>query len=386
VCVGSRPVVAGSDASIVLEALPVGLQVWDSAGDRGAVLSWANRDDDEARGAEAARAAFAGETVDAVEPYRDGWCRVRAQTLGDGRVLVSFEDVSELAAAERLSSSIVACLHQALIVVNAEGRITRSNEAAAELCGVSLGELTGSRLRDLPIKVFGRDGQPLDPTGSPIFRALSGDSVGSLLVQIERSDGTRRWVDVSSCPLTEPDGTSYGAMSTYTDVTRPVEREQRIRHEADTDDLTGVANRRALQRMLEAALGRAESHGLIVGVLMLDLDGFKAVNDRLGHAAGDAALRDVATRLRRSVRERDLVARTGGDEFVIVLADLAADENAAHDAAERVRSAFVTPLVLEGEQVRLHASVGVACFPADGRDGDRLLLAADRAMYARKAR
>jgi diguanylate cyclase (GGDEF)-like protein/PAS domain S-box-containing protein len=376
--------VAGSDASFVLAALPVGLQLWESAGDSGLELAWANRDDDHGRGEDAARAALAGEAVDVVQPYRDGWCRVRAQPMGGGRVLVSFEDVTELAEAERLSSSIVACLHQALIVVNTEGRITRANEAAADLCGITLGELTGLQLRELPIKVFGRDGQPLDPTGSPIFRALQGDTVGSLLVQIERRDGTRRWVDVSSCPLSEPDGTTYGAMSTYTDVTRPVEREQRIRHEADTDDLTGVANRRALQRMLEAALRRAEALGSVVGVMMLDLDGFKAVNDRLGHAAGDAALRDVAARLRRSVRERDLVARTGGDEFVIVLADLGPDENAAHDAAERVRSAFTVPLVLEGEQVRLHAAVGVACYPADGRDIDRLLLAADRAMYARK--
>ena len=312
---------------MVLAALPVGLQLWESAGDGGLALAWANRDDDVDRGEGAARVALAGETVDTVEPYRDAYRRVRTQSMGDGRVLVSFEDVTEPAAAERLSSSIVACLHQALIVVNTDGRITRSNDAAADLCGVSLGELTGSPLRDLPIKVFGRDGRPLDPTGSPIFRALAGDAVRSLLVQIERRDGTRRWVDVSSCPLTEPDGTTYGAMSTYTDVTRPVEREQRIRHEADTDDLTGVANRRALQRMLEAALRRAEALGLVVGVLMLDLDGFKAVNDRLGHAAGDAALRDVATRLRRSVRERDLVARTGGDEFVIVLADLASDES-----------------------------------------------------------
>jgi diguanylate cyclase (GGDEF)-like protein len=119
---------------------------------------------------------------------------------------------------------------------------------------------------------------------------------------------------------------------------------------------------------------------------MLDLDGFKAVNDRFGHAAGDAALREVAARLRRSVRERDLVARTGGDEFVVVLADLAAPESAAHDAAERVEAAFATPLALEGERVHLHAAVGVACYPDDGRDLDQLLIAADRAMYARKAR
>jgi diguanylate cyclase (GGDEF)-like protein/PAS domain S-box-containing protein len=380
--------VAGSDASIVLAALPVGLQLWDVAGGSpdGFVLTWANSDHDVEAGEKAARAALAGETVDAVEPCADGWCRVRAQRLGDDRVLVSFEDVTELATSEQLNASIVSSLNQALIVINMAGLITRSNEAAAELCGISLGELVGSRLLDLPIIVYGRDGQPLDPTGSPIHRALAGHTVRSAIVQVERRDGTRSWVDVSSCPLTEPDGSQYGAMSTYADVTGRVERERRIRHEADTDDLTGLANRRALLRMLGAALERTRAHGLSVGVLMLDLDGFKAVNDRFGHAAGDAALREVAARLRRSVRERDLVARTGGDEFVVVLADLAAPESAAHDAAERVEAAFATPLALEGERVHLHAAVGVACYPDDGRDLDQLLIAADRAMYARKAR
>jgi diguanylate cyclase (GGDEF)-like protein len=119
---------------------------------------------------------------------------------------------------------------------------------------------------------------------------------------------------------------------------------------------------------------------------MIDLDGFKAVNDRFGHAAGDAALREVAARLRRSVRERDLVARTGGDEFVVVLADLAPGEHVAHDAAGRIQAAFTAPLVVEGEQARLQAAVGVARYPVDGRDPERLLAAADREMYARKTR
>jgi diguanylate cyclase (GGDEF)-like protein len=138
--------------------------------------------------------------------------------------------------------------------------------------------------------------------------------------------------------------------------------------------------------MLTAALMRAKAREHVVGVLMLDLDGFKAVNDRYGHAAGDAALREVAARLRRSVRERDMVARTGGDEFVVVLADLAADEHAAHEAAERIEGAFVEPLTLDGAQMQLHAAVGVACYPADGLELDELLAAADGAMYARKRR
>ena len=288
-------------------------------------------------------------------------------------------------AAEHLDAAILNCLQQALIVVNMEGTITRSNTAAAELCGVSLGHLVGSQLRDLPIRVRDSAGQPLDPTRSPIHRALGGETVRKMLVQVERADGTVLWVDVSSCPLSEPDGRPYGAMSTYIDVTGRVERERRIRVQAETDELTGLANRRALGRMLTAAVVRAEVHGHVVGVLMLDLDGFMAVNDRFGHAAGDAALREVATRLRRSVRERDMVARTGGDEFVVVLADLAGDDGTAHEAAERIEAAFTEPLVLEGAQTQLHAAVGVACFPADGRDVEQLLAVADRAMYARKA-
>jgi diguanylate cyclase (GGDEF)-like protein/PAS domain S-box-containing protein len=290
----------------------------------------------------------------------------------------------DVSAAEHLDAAILNCLQQALIVVNLGGTITRSNTAAAELCGVSLGELVGSQLRDLPITVHDGAGNPLDPTRSPIHRALEGEIVRKMLVQVERADGTTLWVDVSSCPLSEPDGRPYGAMSTYADVTGRVERERRIRHEAETDDLTGLANRRALGRMLAAALLRAELHGHVVGVLMLDLDGFKAVNDRYGHAAGDAALREVAARLRRSVRERDMVARTGGDEFVVVLADLAGDDGAAHEAAERIEAAFAAPLRLEGAEVQLHAAVGVACFPADGGDVEQLLAVADRAMYARK--
>jgi diguanylate cyclase (GGDEF)-like protein/PAS domain S-box-containing protein len=284
-----------------------------------------------------------------------------------------------------LNASIIENLQEGLLVVDLAGRITRANQAAAELCGVSLGELVGSRMRDLPVEVAGRDGRPLDPSRSPIRRALDGERVRGALLQVVRRDGSAMWVEVNAGPLAEPDGRPYGALSTYVDVTARVERERRFRAEAETDDLTGVANRRALARMLSAALARARALGLSVAVLMLDLDGFKAVNDRYGHAAGDAALREVAARLRRSVRDRDMVARTGGDEFVVVLPDLARHERAALDAAARMEAAFAEPLALDGVQVSLRAAVGVACHPEDGDDVDSLLAAADRAMYARKA-
>jgi diguanylate cyclase (GGDEF)-like protein len=117
---------------------------------------------------------------------------------------------------------------------------------------------------------------------------------------------------------------------------------------------------------------------------MLDLDGFKAVNDRHGHAAGDEALREVARRLRRCVRERDLVARLGGDEFVVVLTDLGAD--AAADTVHRVRAALAEPIPVDhGTEVGLRAAIGVAAHPRDGATVAGLLQVADRGMYAAKA-
>ena len=356
------------------------------------VLLWSNQRAGHDVGESYARAALGGETIDIVEDCDDaGWCRVRARPLGDSRVMVTFEDVTvahererALASSERLNASIIESLQEALIVIDMTGLITRANAAAAALCGVTLGELVGGRLRDLPIEVRGRDGNALEHDRSPVRRALAGETVRGMLVQIVRRDGTSLWAEVNASPLAEADGQPYGALSTYVDVTGRIEREKRIRAEAETDDLTGLANRRALQRMLRVALARARAHDLVVGVLMLDLDGFKEVNDRFGHATGDAALRAVAERLRGSVRDRDMVARAGGDEFVVVLPDLA--EGHAHEAAARVEAAFSEPLDLGGVQASLHAAVGVACFPDDGDDADVLLAAADRAMYARKSR
>jgi diguanylate cyclase (GGDEF)-like protein/PAS domain S-box-containing protein len=294
--------------------------------------------------------------------------------------------VDTLEASERLNASILASLQEGIVVVDTTGRITRANEAAAAMMGRALGEIVGSLMLDLPIEVRQADGTPMPPGEGPILRALRGETVTGVLVQVKRPDGVVLWAQVQSSPLAEPDGSPYGALSTYLDVTDRMARERRMREEAESDPLTGLANRRALERVLAAAVERAGPTGREVAVVMLDLDGFKALNDRWGHLAGDAALRSVGDRLRRAVRERDLVARLGGDEFVIVLADLQPGTQAVDECCDRIAAGLGAPLRFEGGSAEIGAALGRAVYPRDGANPQDLLAYADRAMYASKPR
>lgn len=168
-----------------------------------------------------------------------------------------------------------------------------------------------------------------------------------------------------------------------TDICMRKQAEERIRHMADHDLLTDLPTMRLARDRLSAAVNMARRHKKAAAVMFADLDGFKAVNDTLGHDAGDDVLRQVAQRLLSCVRETDTVARVGGDEFLVIATEIQIPENAAR-IAEKIVRCVSEPLAVNGRQAAVGASIGIALFPDDTEDLEQIVQLADKAMYRAK--
>lgn len=190
-----------------------------------------------------------------------------------------------------------------------------------------------------------------------------------------RSNGSL--IEVRGAPLA-----GGGFVTTYFDITEKWHNQNTIHHMAHHDQLTDLANRRLLRERLGQALA-ATRHGAKFAVHCIDLDKFKPVNDTYGHAAGDEVLKLVAERLRRFSRNDDTVARIGGDEFVLIQAGINGRGN-AETLAKRIELEMLQPFIVDGETIRIGASVGTALAPDDGDDADTLFQVADAALYEAK--
>jgi diguanylate cyclase (GGDEF)-like protein len=175
-----------------------------------------------------------------------------------------------------------------------------------------------------------------------------------------------------------------GLVAIVRDITERKLAEERIKHMAHHDDLTGLPNRSLIRDRLQQAILHAERHARCVAVAFIDLDSFKLVNDGLGHNAGDELLKVVGARIKDCVRRTDTLGRFGGDEFVIVLGDQDDNPMALAPLLEKIRQAVAQPVLLSGQEVQISCSMGVVMYPRDGVDPNTLMMNADAAMYRAK--
>ncbi|SMB25821.1 Diguanylate cyclase/phosphodiesterase with PAS/PAC sensor(S) (fragment) [Sterolibacterium denitrificans] len=260
----------------------------------------------------------------------------------------------------------------AILITNRQGCYQYANQQALRLLGYSPQELVGRSILDIT----------LESEHSAIqlgFQELLESGELRQELHLITVDGQAIPVELNACLLA--DGSCFGSCR---DIRERKAAEANINYMAHHDTLTGLLNRRSLTERLEQALATAKRESHPLAVLLLDLDRFKATNDTLGHAAGDALLIDVADRLKASLRNSDILARLGGDEFVIVLAEIDDAPNTAR-MAEKMLTTLGQPYLIDGHQVHITPSIGIAFFPIDGEDSGTLMRHADSAMYHAKS-
>jgi len=206
------------------------------------------------------------------------------------------------------------------------------------------------------------------------------ESFRDFTYQINGTDGRKYWLSVNGNPRFDDAGNFIGYHGTASDITLRIEAEERFRHLAYHDTLTRLPNRRLLADRLEQAVRNAARNNHRVALLLIDLDGFKKVNDRHGHAAGDRVLEAVAARLREIVRETDTIARMGGDEFVVLLPEIASTDDAVI-VADKVHAAINDPIADGAHLHSVGSSIGISIYPDHGDSAEALLHRADHAMY-----
>ena len=328
------------------------------------------------------------------------WLRIKVSLVRDRRgepahLVCQFEDFSEERRAHENLERIVDQFQRALdaardavFIFDARTmRLSYVNQGAVEQTGFSVGELLAMRPFDLAVEL---GEEAYREILEPLIRSRAESA--SLATVHQRRDGTTVPVELSFQTIATV-GRTRRIVAVARDVSEQRRAEERIAYLAFYDELTDLPNRAMFREHLDLALARSKRHGTSVAVLNIDLNRFKLVNDSLGHAAGDELLRQVAGRLRAAKRASDLLARVGGDEFLVLLADLAADaEEVARTVAAALHAAIAAPFQVSGAEFHVGTSVGIALFPDAGAeserqpDADRLLERADAAMYEAKQR
>lgn len=283
---------------------------------------------------------------------------------------------------ESMAQITLDSIGDAVLAVDGNSLVIYLNAVAEKLTGWSKASAIGRPVNDV-FRVV--DGGTHSQTESPAARAMRDGGIvelelGSLIV---REDGSELAIEDSAAPIRNQFGVIVGAVIVFQDARYSRSMVEKINHQATHDPLTGLANRALLMERLDQAIAMAARHDRRMALLFVDLDHFKAVNDSLGHAAGDELLRDIAREIRTCVRTADEVGRLGGDEFVIVLTEVEKMGDAARVAGKLLRRCAAAGL-RGGVDEGVTLSIGISVYPEDGGVGEQLLQRADAAMYRAK--
>ena len=278
-------------------------------------------------------------------------------------------------------ASLLDALDEGIVVCDAGGAVVVANRASRELQGLPVDDDMAGHPFPASTALCTSDGSPLTLAHHPLSRALHGTVVRSEQLLLGSDEGTQRHIVASARPF-ELQG-STGALLVLRDVTTQLQEEAWLTHLALHDPLTGLANRYLLLDYLRRMLGEFRSRGGAVALVFLDLDEFKAINDRFGHDVGDEVLVAVSRRVQGTVRAGDIVARLGGDEFVV--AHTAADASEVELVVARIRKSLTAPYQVQGQTLSIAASIGWVVADPRHEDPTTLLVRADREMYRRKS-
>lgn len=283
----------------------------------------------------------------------------------------------------RLSAQVFETTAEGIFITDANSCIISANQAFTDITGYHLNEVLGKNA--LEFHSDRRDSEFFRQTWHSV--AITGRWQGEIWNR--RKDGGiyTEWVTISTVKNDAGELSNYIAI--FTDISSRKQSEERLRHLANHDPLTGLPNRELFYDRLEQALMRARrnragsSDRWMVAVMLLDLDGFKSINDSLGHSQGDEVLQIVAKRLQNCVRMSDSVARLGGDEFTVIIENLVDAHNPTL-VAQKILKTIAEPFILSGAEYSITASIGISVYPISGEDSSSLFKNADIAMYRAK--
>ncbi|MGM0826007.1 MAG: EAL domain-containing protein [Pseudomonadota bacterium] len=292
------------------------------------------------------------------------------------------EAETALQAAKEWAQVTLNSIGDAVITTDLESRVTYLNRVAESLTGWSSHDAIGKPLGQV-LRLI--DGQTLEAAASPARRAMEENCTVGLAMNcvLVRKDGSQLLIEDSAAPIHDQEGFLKGAVIVFHDACHSPTHSSKLAYQAQHDALTELPNRALFSERLMRAIGLAKRHHHQVGLLYLDLDAFKAINDSLGHAIGDCLLQSVARRLSQCVRNTDTICRQGGDEFVVLLSEIDKPQDAAR-IAEKILATLAETHSLGQHQLHITASVGISIYPDHGNDEPILLNNADTAMYHAK--